>query len=161
MTPSAASAELRVRIPNAPTVTVGSSVAIPAVVDLANLDDWLDLHDRLLNDTRNPEHHRKILENIQNPKLFASLTRGGQKVACGMGVLDGEFVGLFDIVTEPAARRQGLAAQLVLGMHAWALERSAATAYLQVIKSNEGAVALYEKLGYSTLYEYWYRVSTE
>lgn len=42
MTPPAAPTELRVRIPNAPTVTVGSTVAIPPVVDLANLDDWLE-----------------------------------------------------------------------------------------------------------------------
>lgn len=122
------------------------------------IDDWLVLHRRLLSDTRNRGHHRRILENIRNPRLFASLSHRERKAVCGMGVLDGKFFGLFDIVTDSAVRRQGLAARLVLGMHAWAREKGAATAYLQVIKSNEGAVALYEKLGYTTLYEYWYRV---
>lgn len=41
MTPSAAPAEIRVRIPNAPTVTVRSAVRIPPGVDLTRLDEWL------------------------------------------------------------------------------------------------------------------------
>ena len=102
-----------------------------------SIDDWLDLHDRLLSDTRSQEHHRRILENIRTHRLFASMEQGGRKVVCGMGVLDGEFLGLFDIVTRSDARRQGLATRLVLGMHAWASERGASTAYLQVIKKNK------------------------
>jgi len=125
------------------------------------IDDWLDLHDRLLNDTRSQEHHKRILENIRMPRLFASIEQDGRKVVCGMGVLDGEFLGLFDIVTLSEVRRQGLATRLVHGMHAWATDRGARTADLQVIKSNSGAVRFYEKLGYTTLYEYWYRVWAE
>jgi len=127
-------------------------------IDEENIDDWLDLHDRLLDDTRSQEHHRRILENIQTPRLYASLAHEGRKVTCGMAVLDGEFLGLFDIVTLADARRRGLATRLVKDMHAWASVRGARTAYLQVIKSNSGAVRLYEKLGYTTLYHYWYRV---
>jgi len=123
-----------------------------------SVDDWLDLHKELLDDTRSKELHKRILDNISTPKFFASLEHDSRKVVCGMGVLDGEFVGLFDIVTLPEMRRRGLATRLVFGLHSWAADRGASTAYLQVIKSNSGAVRLYEKLGYTSLYDYWYRV---
>ena len=65
---------------------------------------------------------------------------------------------MFDIVTHLQARRQGYGTQLVLSILAWARQRGAHTAYLQVMLHNAPALRLYSKLGFGEIYQYWYRV---
>ena len=79
-------------------------------------------------------------------------------VACGLGVQEGEWFGLFDIVTHPEHRRQGLSTCLIAEMLAWASAQDARRSYLQVMESNQPALGLYAKLGYMDEYGYWYRV---
>jgi N-acetylglutamate synthase len=43
----------------------------------------------------------------------------------------------------------------------WGLDRGARRAYLQVVKSNVSAAALYRKLGFADAYQYWYRIRPE
>ena len=76
---------------------------------------------------------------------------------CGLGVVSGGHLGLFDIATDRAHRRQGLGTALCEGLMAWGRERGAHTAYLQVVADNHGAVELYRRLGFEELYRYWYR----
>jgi ribosomal protein S18 acetylase RimI-like enzyme len=45
----------------------------------------------------------------------------------------------------------------VLTLLDWAHRRGAAAAYLQVTAQNSGAIALYEGLGFTEAYRYWYR----
>lgn len=100
----------------------------------------------------------RILGAIAPNRRFASICAQGQVVACGMGVLDGGFLGLFDIVTDPHCRRQGHARRLLSSLLAWGRQEAAHTAYLQVMLNNEPALALYRKLGFAEQYRYWYRV---
>ncbi len=62
--------------------------------------------------------HQRILERITSGLSFVGLFEGGELVACGLSVLDGDLAGLFDIVTDPAHRRMGHGARLVRGMMA-------------------------------------------
>jgi GNAT superfamily N-acetyltransferase len=48
----------------------------------------------------------------------------------------------------PGERRKGIAEQLMLSVHEAARERGVRDVWLEVIDSNAGAIALYEKLGY-------------
>ena len=75
-----------------------------------------------------------------------------------MGVLQSEYVGLFDIVTDPAFRGRGYARQVVNGILAWGKQNKAQRAYLQVEIGNTPAQHLYTKLGFTENYQYWYRV---
>jgi ribosomal protein S18 acetylase RimI-like enzyme len=75
-----------------------------------------------------------------------------------LGVLERDWFGLFDIVTHPDYRQQGLATQLIAEMLDWAISEGAKNSYLQVMENNAPALGLYAKLGYVDAYGYWYRV---
>ena len=91
--------------------------------------------------------------------MFGVLADAGKPVACGMAVVEGELAGLFDIVTHPDSRRRGYGRLLVQSLLAHAATMGARRVYLQVLADNAPALALYEQLGFQTLYAYWYRAS--
>lgn len=101
---------------------------------------------------------RKILSNIIPRHCFVSLASGSRVVACGLGVLQSDFIGLFDIVTDPDFRKQGYGQQAVKSILAWGKENQAKRAYLQVMLDNIPALHLYAKLGFVEQYQYWYRI---
>jgi ribosomal protein S18 acetylase RimI-like enzyme len=98
-----------------------------------------------------------ILANIVPSCCFMTLNHQEQTVACGLGVLEGRYVGLFDIVTDPVYRGQGFGSKLMMAILNWAKTRGAQQAYLQVMLNNQPALKLYAKLGFREIYQYWYR----
>jgi GNAT superfamily N-acetyltransferase len=119
---------------------------------------WLAQFDHLHGAKTQGDVHRDILQNIVLPTCFATLSRYRQIVACGLGVLEGESVGLYDIVTDPNRRRKGFSYALILNMLHWAKQNGATQAYLSVEANNSPALGLYAKLGFTEVYRYWYRV---
>jgi len=104
--------------------------------------------------------HRAILNRIAPlPTAFASLQVDGRTVAYGLGVLERDHLGLFDIVTVPDARRKGAARRLVTTLVRWGADRDAKRAWLGVIGDNEKAKPLYAQLGFGELYRYHYRIA--
>ena len=141
---------------------LGSTDKAPAQeADLAASlsDDWLSAFCAMsgIAERRKPVL-RQMLNSIAPATCFASIRYGDRMIACGLGVLQAGFVGLFDIVTDLNLRRQGYGTQLVLSILAWARQRGARTAYLQVMLNNAPALRLYSKLGFGEIYQYWYRV---
>lgn len=100
---------------------------------------------------------RRILVNIVPRHCFAARTEAGRIVACGLGVLQSGYLGLYDIVTDPEYRQRGYGGQIVDGLLAWGQENGAKTAYLQVMLNNAPALRLYARLGFKEIYQYWYR----
>lgn len=101
---------------------------------------------------------REILTNIIPRRCFISLTSNGRDIACGLGVLQSNYIGLFDIVTDPDFRRRGYGQQVVTSILAWGKENQAKIAYLQVMLNNPPALQLYANLGFKEQYQYWYRI---
>jgi ribosomal protein S18 acetylase RimI-like enzyme len=66
-------------------------------------------------------------------------------------------VGVFGMATVPAFRRRHAATAVLDALAAWGQERGASRLYLQVMQDNLPALALYERAGFTTLYEYYYR----
>ncbi|MCX6094053.1 MAG: GNAT family N-acetyltransferase, partial [Candidatus Bipolaricaulota bacterium] len=88
--------------------------------------------------------HDRILSRITRPTAFASVERDGRIVGCALGVVQGEWLGVFNVVVDEAFRRQGLGRGLMRGLMAWGRELGAERVYLQVVLQNAPAVALYE-----------------
>lgn len=99
-----------------------------------------------------------ILLNIASQKCFAVLLNDDQVVSCGLGVLERQYVGLFEIVTAKDKRGRGFARELIFHILNWAKNQDATTAYLQVVMTNTAALNLYTQLGFEEIYQYFYRM---
>lgn len=101
---------------------------------------------------------RSMLSSSSLKQGYALLLKDNVPAACGLAVIQHGYAGFYDIITAPVYRRQGLAEEMIIGMLHWAKSHGADTAFLQVVKENAQASALYDKLGFSEMYSYWYRV---
>lgn len=125
-------------------------------------EEWLDPFCRFSNKTeRDKQTMKNMLSSIPAKTCFLSLKKAEEVVACGLGVLEGNYMGIFDIVTDTNYRKQGLGEQLMLNLLHWGKSEGATYAYLQVVQTNQPALHLYEKLGFQEQYTYWYRVKSQ
>lgn len=127
--------------------------------EMMAVDVWLDHYLRL--SSANPHTrpaHQAILGNIAMPYIRATRSRAGKVVACGLAVCQGSYAGIFDLIVDPAERRQGHGRALVESLLAWAYNQGAQQACLQVVGHNDRAIGLYHALGFRQAYTYWYRV---
>ncbi len=107
-----------------------------------------------------PQHHvpmEAMLRSIAAPAGFAFVEEAGQPMAMAIGAVDGDHMGLFDVLVMPAARRRGLARRITESLYAWARDKGARLAYLQVVATNAAARLLYAAQGFETVYSYHYR----
>ena len=109
-----------------------------------------------------PEHRdtmRRMLSAIAAPAGFAFVEEAGQPMAMAIGAVQGDHMGLFDVLVMPHARRRGLARKVAESLYAWAWRHGARFAYLQVVATNEAAMPLYAAQGFRTVYDYVYFVA--
>jgi GNAT superfamily N-acetyltransferase len=105
-------------------------------------------------------HHRETMQKmlLAMPTAgFALVEQAGEPMAMAIGVVEGEHMGLFDVLVMPQARRQGLARRITESLYAWAWSEGARFAYLQVVATNAAALPLYAAQGFRTIYAYEYR----
>jgi hypothetical protein len=101
---------------------------------------------------------KAIKGNIINKTLCALIIENGVVIACGLCVVEREYAGLFDIEVDVNYRRKGLGFDICNSLLSNAVKIGAKQAYLQVVADNTPAVALYNKMGFTDCYQYWYRV---
>jgi len=119
---------------------------------------WLPIYHGMEKGRTDRAAHERILAAIMSPTCYIAVMEA-QYVACGLGVCDRSYVGLFDIVTDPGHRQQGYGMDAVRSLLAWGQDAcDAAYAYLQVMADNTPALRLYGKFGFEACYRYWYRV---
>jgi ribosomal protein S18 acetylase RimI-like enzyme len=142
--------------------TTGFAVEEPQAADLreAGLHDWLGIYATFNGVPATPAPMRRIIQRVGPGSLLGVLwaDRPHRPVACGMAVLDGELLGLFDLVVDPGERKRGWGRELVRRLVAWGAGGGARRVYLQVTADNAAALALYRALGFESAYDYWYRV---
>jgi GNAT superfamily N-acetyltransferase len=105
------------------------------------------------------EHHcfRKILAQTAATIFYLSVKANGKMVAGWLAILEGVYVGLFGLITEPEKRGNGFGRRMVVDALGHARKQGAHLAYLHVLMRNDPALRLYAKLGFRESYHYWYR----
>ncbi|MEK5278921.1 MULTISPECIES: GNAT family N-acetyltransferase [Paenibacillus] len=122
-------------------------------------EEWLHAFSELTGlSGKNRETLTRMLSASHLQQGYVLLFNYGVPAACGLGVIQNGYLGLYDIVTSPAHRRKGMAEQLLLALLNWGRAKGATTSFLQVVQANTRASALYDKLGFKEIYQYWYRV---
>jgi ribosomal protein S18 acetylase RimI-like enzyme len=131
------------------------------LVESAPSAEWLAAHARCNGSGAAAQQgQRDILNALAIPAVFAGVRgAGGSLAALAFGAVHDRILCVNLVVTDPALRRRGLARRAVAAVLFWARERTAAEgACLPVAAANAPAVALYERLGFTTeLYRYHYR----
>lgn len=112
-------------------------------------DEWLSHYGRV-ND---PQAARAVLEG---PDQVAFVSIGEPTVGIGRVVVTGEWAGISCVEVVEEARRQGLARRIVDTALAWAVEHGADKAYLQTMRTNAAALALYAPYGFVDHHDYLY-----
>ena len=113
-------------------------------------DEWLSHYGRV----DDPASARAVMEG---PARVAFVSIGTPTVAIGRVVVTGEWAGLSAVEVDVAARRHGLARRIVETSLAWAVGHGADKAYLQTMRSNTAALALYRPYGFVDHHDYVYR----
>jgi GNAT superfamily N-acetyltransferase len=129
-------------------------------VDLFKVtDDSLDsLMFQSKRDKKAIEVRREIIHRISGDKNIAKVMMHGNIAGVGLGVVESGWLGLFSIRTLPEFRRQGIGWSINCALAMWGEDHGAKRVFLQVEAENAPALALYESMGFETMYTYWYRI---
>lgn len=90
-------------------------------------------------------------------QLFLRKKVDGQTVGCGYGAIERGYIGIFDIMVDKNYRGKGYGQDIMDGILSTAFEQGVHNAYLAVVVGNTPAENLYQKLGFTEIYRYWYR----
>ena len=113
-----------------------------------------------LNGTSDPTLRRivpKMYVAIPKKTIVASVEIDGRMAASGLGILDRGWVGIYTIYVSPSCWGRGYGRAVCSTLLRTAQEAGASRAYLQVVSNNRRAIHLYESLGFSNFYTYWFR----
>jgi len=120
---------------------------------------WFETWRALLEvDEQRADVIRAMLRAVSLPAGHATLVVDGRNVAVGRAVVDGSWLGIFNMVTSAGWRRRGAATAVLGALARWGAAAGATRAYLQVDAGNAAAMALYARTGFRLAYDYWYRV---
>lgn len=135
--------------------------AIPARTDLPLValatepsPDWLEIVA-----TRKgaiPPAGLRVLTGVEQVRFAGVRADGGKLLGIARGTVTGggRWLGLSMVEVQPEARRLGLARQMIRALADWAAGLGATDVFLQVEDSNQPAVALYRRLGFTTHHRY-------
>ena len=106
----------------------------------------------------NYETYFRILNNIVSEKCLLSVLTKGKAIGLGLGVKQGKYMGIFDVIVNSKYRGKGYGRLIVESIMRWGKSVGAETAYLQVMTDNIAGLNLYSSLGFKEEYKYWYRI---
>ena len=110
-----------------------------------------------------PAAAKKVLTGVPETVFAQVHDRAGGLLAVARGTVTGpgRWHGISLLQTSPEARRQGLAQHVLRALAQWAQQGGSTRAYLQVEERNTAAVALYQRVGFTTHHTYLTRVEPQ
>ncbi len=122
-------------------------------------DTWYDGYCKINQlDNNNRKIYKKMMRNVIHYSFYTSLVKNEEVIACGRGVVENDYFGLYDIAVKEEYRNCGYGTQLLRKMLIIGKEQGAKKVYLQVMLNNNPAFNLYRKVGFKEAYKYHYRV---
>jgi len=124
------------------------------------LERWLEVSGLMRG--RTPEQIEAEFRRLHHGEVPGYCTIayiGEDPVACGLVMKEQEFAGLFDVFVAEEHRGRGIGTAISAQLLTTARRMGATVGWLSVLADNAPAVAAYRKLGFETLYEYWYRIA--
>ena len=125
-------------------------------------DEWIDA---LFSIKGNASvTHLKIV-----PSMYAAIPKDvrcvyirkdGEIAATGLGILDRDYIGIYAINVRSDCRRQGYARRICETLLKEGARAGAKRAYLQVLEGILPAIELYQSLGFTHQYSYWFRLKS-
>jgi len=121
-------------------------------------DSWMSVYEESSGyDASTMETRKALMKRTPLHKAFALAKIDREPAGVGFAVVEGKWLGLFNIAVHPSMRGRGVAVAVNIALANWGHQRGARSAYLQVESENLPALKLYEKLGFQHVYTYWYR----
>lgn len=121
-------------------------------------DRWLAVYSHIEGvEPTDALRRAEIMRRIEPAAAYVIAWSGTTPCAVGSAVYEDGWLGVFNMATAAAYRRQGAARAVLRALAAWAQEAGATGVYLQVTRDNTPAWNLYRPLGFTTLYGYHYR----
>lgn len=109
-----------------------------------------------------PDQHAdtlyQMLSQIEPDCAYLSLYHENSVVGVALGVFDAGWIGVFDVVVDHRFRGRGYGRQIINALLNWGKNHGATHSYLQVQADNIAATRLYQSMGYTPQYDYWYRI---
>jgi ribosomal protein S18 acetylase RimI-like enzyme len=108
-----------------------------------------------------PDAAIHLLTAVREVRFAEVYADTGELLAIARGTVTGagQYFGIFLVEVVPAARRRGLARQVIGALAGWAGQLGATTAFLQVEEHNRVALALYQRLGFTAHHRYLTRTA--
>jgi GNAT superfamily N-acetyltransferase len=141
---------------------VGAAFMVYDITGSSDFADTLKSKDLILLNEDVPTadflavHSDEILEPIMNsyPARYLSIRRDGVTVATARLAISESWAIVTRLIVAQSHRRQGLAELIMKSAISFAHEQGATKMCLQVDRSNPGALALYEKMGFRVHHTY-------
>ena len=120
-------------------------------------EEWLKPFFRLegLSD-HNQSVYRQMLDRVCADTQYVLLKENGKAVAVASSVTEHGHVLIQNVITDPGCRGKGYGRKVCCALLAKAKENGSKTAWLQVVQENITAYRLYESLGLTKKYTYWF-----
>jgi ribosomal protein S18 acetylase RimI-like enzyme len=132
-------------------------------VDLASDPDDAWLTGYRYRGTPLPPVAREVLRGADEP-VFAALRldpHPARLAAVARGAVADGWLVVTAVTVDERYRRRGLATAVMAALGRWGQERGARSCLLQVVESNEPALALYARLGFTEHHRYHYRLGAD
>lgn len=147
-----------VQVAEPSTVLARMEPSTPVEISILLSQAWFQAYQTFIGfDEHQAEMRWGALKRIGPRTGYALLRQEGKPVAVGLGVFERGWLGVFNMATQEAFRRQGCASAVLYALADWGRGIGASGVYLQVMEDNLPALALYRRAGFERLYHYHYR----